>query len=83
MSGGVCLAEPVSAVPVDQGDPQGQVPRGHLPEQVGDDERAGGTGTDDRDDGATASEAIIWKVHKNRIVYYFGMINRDIALEVT
>src|SRR6266550_8269428 len=76
MSSGVCLAEPVPAVAVDEGDPQGQLPRSHLPEDADDGERAAGTTADDRDDGTAASEVIIRGVHKRRIIYYFDMINR-------
>lgn len=76
MSGGVGLAKPVSAMPVDQGNSQRQLPPGYLPEQVDDGERAAGAGADDRDDRALASVGMIREVHSRIIVYYFGMINR-------
>ena len=76
MSGGVGLAKPVSAMPVDQGNPQRQLPPGYLPEQLDDGERAAGAGADDRDDRALASVGMIREVHSSSIVYYFGMINR-------
>ena len=59
MRGGVRLAEPVAAVPVDQGDPQRQPPGRRLAEQVEGGERAAGPAADDRDHGPPASGRII------------------------
>jgi hypothetical protein len=48
MSRGIGLAEPVAAVPVDQGDPQRRSPASGLAKQVDGNERAAGPAADDR-----------------------------------
>ena len=76
MRGGVRLAEPVAAVPVDQRHPQRHPPGRGLAEQTDDGERAAGPRSDHRDDGPPGSGTILCGQHIRIIVYYVDKLNR-------
>ena len=77
MRGRVRLAEPVAAVPVDQGHPQRHLLPGGLPEQVDDGERAAGPPADHRDDwSAPGGGRIAPRLHPSIIIYYVDRLNR-------
>ena len=77
MRGRVRLAEPVAAVPVDQGHPQRHLLPGGFPEQVDDGERAAGPPADHRDDwAAPRGGRIAPRLHGSIIIYYVDRLNR-------